>query len=110
MASLLQLALDRLVAVELAVHHDLQASVLVRDRLIAGREVDDGEARVAEPDPAMRRDPPALRVGAAMLEPKRRPAKRVLVDRVPRGDDGHDAAHSAPTRYAAANRPVKSRS
>src|SRR5215472_10444597 len=45
----LELALDRLVAVELAVGDDLTAAVLTRNRLSAGREVNDAEPRVSEP-------------------------------------------------------------
>ena len=54
------------VVVDLAVLHDDDASVLVRNRLVAGVEVDDREAPRGEPDRAVDERP--VRVGAAMNE------------------------------------------
>ncbi|HEU4648028.1 MAG TPA: hypothetical protein VFS33_03135 [Gemmatimonadales bacterium] len=64
---LLQLALNRLEAIELAVHDELHAIVLARDWLLAGGEVDDSQARVAEADLAVGRHPDLLPVGPAMM-------------------------------------------
>lgn len=50
---LLELPLDRLVTVELAVRNDVTAAILARDGLFAGRKVDDAEARVTEARPAV---------------------------------------------------------
>ena len=46
-----QFALDRFVVVEFAVDDDAGASVLARDRLIAGGQVDDAEPGVPESNP-----------------------------------------------------------
>ena len=67
-AAALEIALHALVVVELAVRDDPGGLVLVRDRLIAAREVDDAEARVPERDAAVGRDPGLLTVGAAMMQ------------------------------------------
>ena len=61
-------ALMALVVVELAVHDHVEALVLVRDRLVARREIDDAEPRMAEPDPAVRRDPLPPPVRTAVME------------------------------------------
>ena len=50
MAPRLELPLDRLVSVELTVDDDARLLVFAGDRLIAGREIDDAQARVTEPD------------------------------------------------------------
>src|SRR5262249_50787584 len=76
-ALLLELALDALVVVELAIDHDVQALVLIGDRLITGDQVNDAEARVPEPDAAMWRDPLPLPVRSAMVQTARRAFQRL---------------------------------
>jgi hypothetical protein len=48
MSALLQLASLPLEVIKLAVDNDMNPVVLVRDRLIAGREVNDAQPRMAE--------------------------------------------------------------
>ena len=64
-ALLLQLALDPLEVVELAVDDDMHAPVLVRDWLVAGRQIDDAETRMAEPHAPVRSHPLPLPVRPA---------------------------------------------
>src|SRR5262249_49333367 len=92
---LLELALHALVVVELAVDDDVEALVLVRDRLIAGMQVDDAEPRMPEADAAMRGDPLPAAVRPAMIEALRRPFQRLRVDRTAAGKERDDAAHCA---------------
>ena len=80
MAARLELALDALVVVELAVDDDVQALVLAGDRLIAGVQVDDAEPRVPEADSPVRRDPLPAAVRSAMMQPRRGPLERPRVD------------------------------
>ena len=74
-------ALERLAnpleVVELTVGDDAQPFVLVGDRLIAGFEIDDAQARVAEPGAAVRRRPDVLRVRPAMAQPSSRQGERL---------------------------------
>jgi hypothetical protein len=53
----LQLCADPLEVIEFAVGDDAESAVLVRDRLIAGLEVDDAQSRVTEADTAIGCDP-----------------------------------------------------
>ena len=81
------------VVVELAVLDDRDAAVLVRDRLVAGREVDDREAPGSEPDGPVEvcavRVRPALDEGCAH---RREPAG---VDGAAGGRDSADPAHAS---------------
>jgi hypothetical protein len=56
---------ERLEVVDLAVEHDDDRAVFVEQRLLAGRDVDDGQAAVAEPDAGL--DVQAALVRAAMV-------------------------------------------
>src|ERR1041385_4118945 len=89
-----ELALDPLEIVELAVHHDVAPAVLARDRLITGHQIDDAESGMAEPDPAVGRDPlpapvraPVMQSRGGALERFRRDAAAGVIDR-------HNATHS----------------
>lgn len=64
----LEIALDALVVVELAVDDDVGAVVLRGDGLVAGHEIYDAEPSVAQSDVAIRRDPVALTVGTAVIK------------------------------------------
>jgi hypothetical protein len=88
-----ELALDRFIAVELAVHHDPRPAVFTGDRLVAGGQVDDAQPGVAEPDHAIRRHPVALPVWAAMMEALGRAREGRLRDGMAAGDEGDDSAH-----------------
>ena len=70
----LQLGADVGEVVDLAVEDDLDRPVLVAERLIAGREVDDAQPAVAEADPRV--DEIAGGVRAAMRE---RDARRFAI-------------------------------
>src|SRR5262249_16508105 len=96
MAVPFEVALEALVVVELAVGHDAQLLVLAGNRLVTGRQVDDAEPRMSETDAAVRCDPAALRVGAAMEEAARGAQQRLLGDRFAIGEHRHDAAHRVP--------------
>ena len=67
-AAALELPLNRLETVELAVHDDARLLVLAGDRLIPGREVDDAQTRMAQPDAAVGGRPLSLPVRSAMRE------------------------------------------
>ena len=49
-ANLFELALNRFVAVEFPVHHNMNVFLLVRDRLIFRPQIDDAEPRVTKRD------------------------------------------------------------
>src|SRR5438046_9766949 len=68
MPGLFELVLDRLVAVEFAVDNDLKLFVLIGDRLISGRKINDAQACVPETDPGVRSDPIALAIRTTMAE------------------------------------------
>ena len=82
-----------LVVVELAVDDDVECLVLVRDRLVAGRQVDDAETRVPEADALMRRDPLLLAVGPAMVKRVCGTRENVGRDRTGARENGDDSAH-----------------
>ena len=88
-----QLALDPLEVVELAVHDDVPPPVLVRDRLIAGHQVDDAEPGVAQPHASVGRDPVPLAVGTAVIQSGGRPLQRLRRDPPVRVIDGYYATH-----------------
>jgi hypothetical protein len=68
MPCLFEFVLDRLVAVEFAVNNDLKLFVLICDRLISGRKINDAQAGVPETDPGIRSEPIALAVRTTMAE------------------------------------------
>ena len=68
MARLFEFLSDGFVAVELAVDRDVDALIFAGDGLIAGSEIDDAEARMPQGHPAVRGDPLALAIRAAMVE------------------------------------------
>ena len=91
MAGPLELVPQLAVVVELAVLDDGDAAVLVRDRLVAGREVDDREPTRCEPHAVVEEG--AVRVGPAVDE---RPAHRrelIGIDGAA-GRDSADPAHA----------------
>ena len=80
------------VVVDLAVLHDDDASVLVRDRLVAGVEVDDREAPRGEPDRAV--DERAVRVGAAVNERRAHRREPLGIRGASGGRDSANPAHA----------------
>jgi hypothetical protein len=68
MSAPLQLATLALEVIELAVDNDVNPFVLVRDRLIAGREVNDAQPRMTETDALIRGQPGALAVRTAVVK------------------------------------------
>ena len=99
----LQLGAELPVVVELAVLDDDDAAVLVRDRLVAGLEVDDRQPAGGETDGAV--DVDAARVGPAVDE---RRAHRLEPAPVrPRGrHDSADPTHAAESRCRARRVPA----
>ena len=81
-AERLQFGHQRPVVVDLAVVDDDHTAVLVEERLLAGREIDDGQAPMAEAD--TRRDVQPALVGAAVVLPFVHPIKHVAVDQTTR--------------------------
>ena len=79
MAGALELAVQLGEVVDLAVLDDRAGPVLVRDRLVAAREVDDREPPRREADAAL--DERALRVGPAVDERRRHRGEPLAVDR-----------------------------
>src|SRR5689334_11659854 len=96
MTSLLELALDRFVTIELAIADDRRAIVFAGDRLIAGGEIDDAEARVAQTDPAVGAHPVTLAVRAAMPQAGGCPADTLKIDFSVTRKNRDDATHAAP--------------
>src|SRR5215813_11645780 len=92
-ARLLELALDCLIAIELAVDDDACLLVLADDRLVAGREIDDAETRMAESDAPVGRNPMALPVRAAVLETAGCPSQHDVEDRPAMREKSYNAAH-----------------
>src|SRR5215218_3066302 len=89
----LELGANALEVVELAVVNEVELGVFVRDRLVAGREVDDAQPGVAESRAGTGVDPDALGVGTAMIETPGRAMERVGGDAAPAGNSCNDAAH-----------------
>ena len=85
------------VVVDLAVEDDRDRAVLVEDRLVAGREVDDAQALDAEGDVAALED--AAGVRPAVLERRAHPRGELRVHGVPvRAELSDDSAHPAMQR------------
>ena len=82
-----------LVVVDLAVDDRGHAAVLGVERLVAARDVDDGQARVGERDGADA--PQRLAIGTAMAQRLDHPLGRVLARRAGRIEDCADPAHAA---------------
>ncbi len=91
-----ELALDRLVTVELAIDHDTCVRVFAGDRLIAGRKIDDAETAVTKADPPVGRNPQALSIRAAMPEAVGCPREHFVLDRLPARKNPDDPTHSRP--------------
>ena len=89
----LELEAELAVVVELAVLDDRDPAVLVRDRLVARREVDDREAPGSEPDAAL--DVRAVRVRPALDEGCAHRREPAGVDGAAGGRDSADPAHAA---------------
>src|SRR5262249_47549052 len=95
MATLLQPGADAFVVVELPVDHDVHVPVLVRDRLIAGLEVDDAQPCVPQSHVAVGRHPVSLPVGSAVMECPGRCEEGWRLDRTRARENGYDAAHGS---------------
>src|SRR6185312_584697 len=96
MTGLFQLLLDRFVAVEFAVDDDPRLLVFAGDWLIAGCKVNDAEPRVTERDPAIRRNPVALTVGAAMIQALRGLLHHVCGNRTTAREHCDNSTHEFP--------------
>jgi hypothetical protein len=68
MSAPLQLASLALEVIEFSVHNDMKPFVLVRDRLIAGRKVNDAQTRMTETNALIGRQPSALAVRTAVVK------------------------------------------
>jgi hypothetical protein len=79
------------VVVELAVLHDDDGAVLVGDRLLAVREVDDRKTTRGKADAVV--DVRALRIGAAVDERLRHPAQPLAIHGATGGRDSADPTH-----------------
>ena len=93
-AGALELVHQLAVVVDLAVLHDDDGAVLVRDRLIAAGEVDDREPPRRDSDRPVDMRP--LGVGAPVVERGGHPAEPFRVDGSASGRDPADPAHSGP--------------
>ena len=92
-AARLELRAQPLEVIELAVVHDHQRAVLVGDRLVARREVDDGEAGMAEPKTSVGGDPVPASIGAAMMERRGAGVHHLIADVGSWGEHGGDTTH-----------------
>ena len=68
MSTPLQLASPALEVIKLAVDNDMKPFVLVRDRLIASREINDAQPRMTETDMLIGGQPCALAVWTAVMK------------------------------------------
>jgi hypothetical protein len=93
MTTCLEVAAHALEVVELAVDDDVDRAVFIRDWLVAGREVDDRQSRVAECGASIIRHPVLLAIGAAMVKLRHAGEHRVAVDWRMAGEDGGNSAH-----------------
>ena len=92
-ARTLQLGHELLVVVDLAVLHDDDGAVLVRDRLVAAGEIDDREPPCREPDGAV--DERAAGIRAAMHERSTHRREPAGIGGSARGGDSADPTHAA---------------
>src|SRR5260370_20577297 len=81
MSAILQLAPLPFKIIELPVNDDVNALILVSNRLIAGRQVDNTQPRVAQPNALIWRQPGSLAVRTAMIERFRGACERLGRDR-----------------------------
>jgi hypothetical protein len=85
---------QRAVIVDLAVEYDAHGAVLVEDRLVAARQIDDGESAHPQCDRAL--DEIASIVGTAMGHRVAHAYELLARRRCPsQGNDARDAAHQA---------------
>ena len=89
----LEVPLDRLEVVELAIDDDPRALVFAGDRLIAGRKVDDAQPRMTKSDSFICGQPLTVPVGPAMVKAPCGAFDRCRRNRVPSGEDRCDATH-----------------
>src|SRR5262245_8473271 len=75
-----ELTLDRLIAVEFAVHDDARLTIFAGDRLLPAAEIDDTQPRVTKSNATVRRYPMALPVRATMAEALRGAAQCFIRD------------------------------
>ena len=92
-AGALELRAQLGVVVELAVLDDVNRAVLVRDRLVAGLQVDDREPAGSQSDRPF--DEGAVAVRASVKELRAHPRELLRVGRPARRDDSADPAHGA---------------
>jgi hypothetical protein len=93
MASLFELLLEGFVAVKLSVDRDVDAVIFAGDGLIACGEIDDAEARMPQSNAAVRGDPTALAIRAAMEETLRGALERCWRDGFPAGKERDNSTH-----------------
>jgi hypothetical protein len=96
MTDALELASQLAVVVDLAVLDDMKRSVLVRDRLVAGLEVNDRQATGCKRGAVLDERPVA--VGASVDERGAHGGQPRRVDRAVGGDDPADPAHGPESR------------
>jgi hypothetical protein len=89
-----EVALRALKVVELAVDDDLERLILAGDRLIAGRQVDDAELGMAQPDPTILGEPRPLSVRPPVGESEGRSLQSVGPNRLPRRLHCYDTTHT----------------
>ena len=87
----LELVHELAVVVDLAVLHDDDAAVLVRDRLVASGQIDDRQPACGDPDRSV--EMRALGVRAAVEQSRRHAAKPIGVDGAAAAGDPADPAH-----------------
>src|SRR4051794_2842159 len=94
MSCLFEFLLDGFVTVELAVDGNTSALTLAGNRLIAGGEIDDAEARVPQGNAAVWRDPVPLPIRSAMMEALRGTLHGCCGHCVTTGEKRDNSAHS----------------
>jgi hypothetical protein len=71
-ARALELVPNCLIAIEFTVNDDTRSTVLARNRLISGRQINDAQPRMPKSNPPVRGDPMSLSVGSTVMQALRR--------------------------------------
>jgi hypothetical protein len=88
-----EFTLNRFVTVEFSIDHDSREFVLACDGLIASRQVDNAESRVAQGNPTVARNPVALSVGSPMIKTTYSPLQNRFRDRIAVRENGDYPTH-----------------
>ena len=93
MTCLFEFLLDGLITVKLSVHNDSKALILIGNRLVPGRQIDNAEPCVAETNSTILSDPMTLTVRATMMQAFGCPLQRLGWYRTILGENSNYSTH-----------------